>query len=72
MYNVSFSGEFTFNVVTDEFYDTAIFQFDLSDNPMAHFTELEPYSNYTISLSAVNSAGEGNITELSVQTLEAG
>lgn len=72
MYVVSFTGEFTLNTVTDEFYDPVILQVNTSDNLMAQLTGLEPYSNYTIALSAVNSAGEGNATEISVLTLEAG
>ena len=71
-YIVSFNGTFTLNSVMAEFYDTVTMQVNVSDSPMASLLELEPYSNYTIALTAINSAGEGNVTEISVMTLEDG
>ena len=71
-YIVSVTGEFTYNTVTDEFYDSAVIEVNTTDNPMTRLTELEPNSNYTIGVGAVNSAGEGNITEVTVLTLDAG
>ena len=71
-YIVSLTGEFTLNSVTDEFYETVFIQFNISDIGMANFTELEPYSNYTIGVSSVNFAGDSNFTEVFVQTPEAG
>jgi len=71
-YNVTFNGEVTLNSVTEEFYDSVVFQVNVSDGPMTSLFDLEPFSNYTITLSAMNSAGEGNVTELSVMTPEDG
>ena len=69
-YNVSFTGNFTLNSVTDEFYESVFVQFNISD--MTTLTALEPYSNYTIGVSSMNSAGDSNFTEIFVQTPEAG
>lgn len=71
-YIVSFTGEFTLNSVTEKFYETVMFHVNVSDSPMTRFLALEPFSNYTITLIAVNSAGEGNATKLSVTTAEDG
>ena len=71
-YIVTFNGEVTLNSVTEEFYDSVMFQVNVSDGPMISLFDLEPFSNYTITLSAMNSAGEGNVTELSVMTPEDG
>ena len=71
-YIVSFTGEFTLNSVTEEFYDSVMAEVNVSDSPMTSLLALEPFSNYTITLSAVNSAGEGNVTEIGVMTPEDG
>ena len=69
---MSFTGEFTLNSVTEEFYDSDMAEVNVSYGPMTSLLELEPFSNYTITLSAVNSAGEGNVTEIGVMTPEDG
>ena len=56
----------------EKFYETVTFHVNESDSPMTSFLALEPFSIYTITLSAVNSAGEGNATETSVMTAEDG
>ena len=71
-YIVSFTGEFTLNRVMEKFYETVTFHVNVSDSPMTSFLALEPFSNYTITLIAVNSAGEGNATKTSVMTAEDG
>ena len=71
-YIVIVNGEFTLNNVTEEFYDFVMFQVNVSDDSMTSVFNLEPFSNYTITLSPLNSAGEGNVTELSVMTPEDG
>ena len=71
-YIVSFTGEFTLNSVTEKFYETVMFHVNVSDSLMMSFLALEPFSNYTITLIAVNSAGEGNVTIISVMTAEDG
>ena len=71
-YIVIFNGEFTLNNVTEQFYDFVMFQVNVSDDSMISLSDLEPFSNYTITLSPLNSAGEGNVTELSVMTPEDG
>ena len=71
-YTVSFTGKFTLNSVTEESYDSVMFQVNVSDSPMTSLLALEPFSNYIVTLSAVNSAGEGNATEITVMTAEDG
>ena len=69
-YTVSFI--FTLNSVMEESYDSVMFQVNVSDSPMTSLLALEPFSSYTVTLSAVNSAGEGNATEITVMTAEDG
>ena len=71
-YNVTYQGEL-FNTTG---YNTTIsvssVVYPLTESSSVCLSDLEEYNNYSVSIRAINGAGEGDAATIIVQTLEAG
>ena len=81
--NITQNGQITSYTVTyqGELFDTTEYNttvlvssvmYPLTESSIVCLSDLEEYNNYTVSIRAINGAGEGDAATITVQTSEAG